>query len=280
MLPYNRINFRYMEDSSKGFNQGPVGSLERGLAILKVFNAQRHELGMTEIASEIGLGLSTVHRLLNSLVQLGYLVRDPVSKRFRPSLQVLQLGFAALEGLELRQVALPVLRTLSESLNGNVNCGVLDGPEVVYVIRLARAQLITTTFYEGSRLSAHCGSMGKCLLAYLPQQTRQEIFSRIHFVAHTPYTITDPEQLELECQKIRIQGFATLDQELAIGHRGVAAPVFNASGEAIAAINVALPASTVTPQELVESWAGRLIQTANQITLAMGGRLPSAKTYS
>lgn len=266
-----------MEANLHSEASGPSGSLERGLAILKAFTAQRRELALTDIASEVGLSLSTAHRLVNALVQLGYLVRDPGTKRYRPSLQVLHLGFAALEGTELRQVALPILRNLSETLGATVNCGVLDGPEVIYLIRLAKEQIVTMKLYEGARLSAHCGSMGKCLLAYLPDKTRKEIMRRIKFVTYTPYTITTPEGLEVECKQIRERGFAIVDQELAISARGAAAPVFNASGEVIAAINVALLASTVSPEELLEIWAPKLVAAANQITAAMGGRHPNGK---
>jgi len=253
---------------------GPTGSLERGLAILKSFTALRRELALTDIAAEVGLSLSTAHRLVNTLMQLGFLVRDPATKRYRPGLQVLHLGFAALEGFALRQVALPILRRLSDSLQATVNCGVLDGPEVIYVIRLARDQIVTTMLTEGSRLSVHCGSMGKCLLAYLPDAERRDTIARVNFVAYTPFTITSPELLEAECQKIRAQGYAIVDQELAIGHRGVAAPVFGSSGQVIAAVNVALPASAVTSEELAGDWAPQLIAAATEVSRSVGVQAP------
>ena len=249
-------------------------SLERGLAILSAFRSGRPLIGVSELGREIGLSRSTTHRYVATLARLGYLQQDAATRRYRLGPRVLDLGFSAINSMELREVAAPYLRRLSDETGFTVNLGILDGTDVVYVERCRSSQRrqpeIDLDLHVGSRLPAYCTSLGKVLLAFLPPAEQAEAVAAIELVRRGPHTITSRSALTAELERVRANGFATNNEELAYGLRSIAAPVPCREGGAVAAINLAVHSSMVSLEELAARLLGPLQATAAAIAANLG----------
>jgi IclR family pca regulon transcriptional regulator len=251
-------------------------SLERGLAILSAFRSGRPILGVTELAREVGLSRSTAHRYVSTLATLGYLRQDAETRKYRLGPRVFDLGFAALNSMELREVAAPHLRELSDQTGYTVNMAVLDGLDIVYVERCRSARAgqreIDLNLHVGSRLPAYCTSLGKVLLAYLPDDERAAALARVDFARRGPNTLLSEEALGAELQHVREDGFAINNEELAYGLRSIAAPVFAHDGRAVAGINLAVHRTMVSMEELVADLSSQLRRAADAISAQLGYR--------
>lgn len=259
-----------------GRDGGTSQSLARGLAILASFRSGRPLVGVSELAREVGLTRSTTHRYVATLAELGYLQQDPETRKYRLGPRVLDLGFSALNSMELREVAAPHLRRLSDETGYTVNMAILDGLDIVYVerCRSARAgqRAIDLDLHVGSRLPAYCTSLGKVLLAYLPEKEREAALDRIDFARRGPNTIVSRAALLAELARVRDAGFAINDEELAPGLRSIAAPVLAHDGAAVAAINLAVHRTMVSLEELVARLSSTLRRTAAAISAQLGHR--------
>jgi IclR family transcriptional regulator, pca regulon regulatory protein len=251
-------------------------SLERGLAILSAFRSGRPTLGVSELGRDIGLSRSTTHRYVATLTALGYLQQDARTKKYRLGPRVLDLGFSAINSMELREVAAPHLRQLSDETGYTVNMAILDGLDIVYVERCRSARAgqrdIDLNLHVGARLPAYCTSLGKVLLAYLPPDQRADAVSRIEFARRGPNTLTSRTSFKAELERVRENGFAINNEELAYGLRSIAAPVLSHDGAAAAAINLAVHSSMVSIEDLVARLSPVLRQAAAEISAHLGYR--------
>jgi IclR family pca regulon transcriptional regulator len=259
---------------------GTSQSLERGLAILSAFDSERPLIGVSELSRELSLSRSTAHRYIATLAQLGYLQQDPDSKRYRLGPKVLDLGFSAINSMDIREISAPHLRRLSDETGHTVNLAILDGIDVVYIERCRTAQPgqreIDLNLHVGARLPAYCTAMGKAILAFVPEDRREELIARIDFVVRGPNTITDADAFRVELARIRAAGIAVNDEELAYGLRSIAAPIQAHSGEVLAALNLAIHRTMGSMDELIARFGPAVKKTANEISLGMGHRLVPA----
>ncbi len=246
-----------------------IESLLRGLQVLSLFNRDTNALSLTEIKDAAGLNKTTAFRIISTLESVGYLERDPETKKYRPGLKVLQLGFTAIASLGFRQVARPYLRQLSLDVNETVSLSVLDGMDVVYVDRVRKQQIVGVVLGIGSRIPAHCGSMGKVMWSHLPPD---ELTRRLDqtLAPCTLHSITDRAAFEEELAQVRQQGYALNNEELEIGLRAVAAPIWDHTNHVVAAINVTGSVRTISRQRMVEELAPKVRETAVQISQALG----------
>jgi IclR family pca regulon transcriptional regulator len=251
-------------------------SLERGLAILSAFRSGRPLLGVSELGREIGLGRSTTHRYVATLTALGYLQQDPATRKYRLGPRVLDLGFSAINSMELRELAAPHLQQLSDETGFTVNMAVLDGVDIVYVERCRSSRAgqreIDLNLHVGSRMPAYCTSMGKVLLAYLDADERDELLERSRLVQRGPNTLTTRKSLRAELERVQREGFAINNEELAYGLRSIAAPVRQHDGAVAAAVNHAVHSSMLSLQELVARLTPALLETASEISARAGYR--------
>jgi IclR family pca regulon transcriptional regulator len=251
-------------------------SLERGLAILSSFRSDRPLLGVSELSRQIGLTRSTTHRYVATLAKLGYLQQDGPTKKYRLGPRVLDLGFSAIHSMELREISAPHLQLLSDETGYTVNMAVLDGTDIVYVERcrsaLAGQRAIDLNLHVGSRLPAYCTSMGKVLLAFLPAEERKAVLDDTRLQQRGPNTLTARAALEGELERVRANGLAINNEELAYGLRSIAAPVFTQGGEIAAAINLAVHSSMVSMEKLVAGLSPALVRTAARISEHVGHR--------
>lgn len=250
-------------------------SLERGLAILGCFKPERPVLGIADIARDLGMSRSTTHRYVITLVALGFLEQG-VLRKYRLALRVTDLGMSALNSTGLREHARPYLEELRQRTSYTSNIAVLDGPEILYVDRarsFRRSQhKIDLNLRPGSRLPAYCTSMGKVLIAYLPDAERQDLISTTTFAKRGPNTITSKKAMFAELEHIREEGMAVNDEELTKGLISIAAPARSESDEVIAAINMVAHTDMINLENLIDQLGPHLVTTADNISARLGYR--------
>jgi IclR family transcriptional regulator, pca regulon regulatory protein len=247
-----------------------IESLERGLSVLSLFSNDTSELTLTEISRSADINMTTSLRIASTLESAGYLRRDPETKRYRPSLKVLQLGFSALRSMDIRQSARPYLERLSKETGETVSLGVLDGLEIVYVDRIRNRQIVGVVLGMGSRLPAQCTSMGKAMLAYLPGDQLKARLNGAVLEACTGNTIVEIDSFEADLMKVRRRGYAINNQELAVGLRAVAAPIWGEHGQVVAAINISGSTETISRSSLRQELVPLLSKTAAEVSQSLG----------
>jgi IclR family pca regulon transcriptional regulator len=245
-----------------------VQSLERGLAIIRVFSAETPSLTVTEIAARTGLTRAAARRFLLTLIELGYVVTD--GRYFELTPRVLELGYSYLSALSFPEVALPHLERLVGEVHEASEGSVLDGGDVVYVVRVPGPALMTISVNVGARMPAYATAMGRVLLAGLPDDALERYLANVQMPALQPRTITDVAALEASILRTREDGYALVDQELEEGLVAIAAPVRDRSGRVVAAINLSSHVgrhSAADMRDLVPA----LQRTAAQIQTGLSG---------
>ncbi|HXP92812.1 MAG TPA: IclR family transcriptional regulator [Candidatus Binatia bacterium] len=251
--------------------KSPIGTLARGLHVVSCIAAAGTSVGLTELAQAARLDKTTTYRLSTKLVELGYLEQD-ADGRFRLGLHILDLGFAYLASLDIRERALPEMRRLREELDGTISLCLLDGADIVYVERFAPKRLqASLPVGVGARLPAYCTAMGKALLAELSAAERDRLLRGAKLKKFTPQTVTDRAALLHELDESRARGFAISDNEMVVGLRAAGAAIKDRDGAPIAALSVAISADRITAAELVREIGPRVRKAA----LLIGSRTPS-----
>lgn len=246
-----------------------VQSLERGLAVIRAFSATRPRMTLAEVARQTGMTRATARRFLITLEALGYVSSDGRAFFLRP--RVLQLGYAYLSSFTVAEVAQDHLEELADQLHESCSASVLDGEDIVYIARSSTNRIMTIGLSVGTRLPAHCTSMGRVLLAGLPAADLDRYLQGASLHARTARTITDPHRLRAEIDVVRSQGWALLDQELEEGVRSVAVPVRDAGGQVVAAINTSAHATRVTLDTLRTAFLPALRTCGEQIEADLAG---------
>jgi IclR family transcriptional regulator, pca regulon regulatory protein len=254
---------------SRGVPADFVQSLERGLAVIQSFDAEHPQLTLSEVAARRGLTRATARRLLLTLADLGYVSAN--GRHFSLTPRVLDIGYAYLSSLNVQQIAQPYLEALSERVHESVSVTVLDGADIVYVARVPTKRIMTISLGLGSRLPAYCTSMGRVLLAELgADELRQTLPAELE--RHTEHTIGSVDELAVVLKQVRVQGWALVDQELEIGLRSVAAPLRDASGRAVAAMNISTQVARTTVEQIHDDLIPDLLATAARISEALAKR--------
>jgi len=217
-----------------------VQSLDRGLAVIRAFGAERPSLTLSEVARQTGLSRAAARRFLHTLVELGYVGSDGREFHLRPRL--LELGYAYLSGLSLPEIAQPHLQRLSDETGESSSVAVLDEDEIVYVARVAVPRIMSVSIAVGSRLPAFATSLGRAIVASRPSEFRDEFLRRAELRPLTSHTIIDRAVLSDELERVAAQGWSLVDQEFQEGSRSIAAPIRDYTGAVVAAVNVAAPA--------------------------------------
>lgn len=240
-----------------------MGGLAKGLAVIETFTSERPRLSIAEAALAAGLDRATTRRCLLTLAHEGYADYD--GKFFTLTPRVLRLGVGSLAAMPLPRLVQPLLDSLSEMIGASTSVSILDGAEIVYVARAAQRKVMSIGLMPGSRLPAYCTSMGRVMLAALPVERRRAILGDATLPARTPFTLTDPVAIHAELERVHAQGFAAIDQEVEIGLRSVAVPLFNMHGRVVAAINVGVPATQPSIDDVVQSYLPALLNTQAEL---------------
>jgi len=240
-----------------------VQSLERGLAVIRAFGAEEPELTLSDVARRTGLTRAAARRFLLTLTDLGYVRTD--GKQFALTPRVLDLGYAFLSSLTLPEVAEPHLERLAAELRESSSVSVLDGDDIVYVGRVPTSRIMRVAINVGTRFPAYATSMGRVLLAGLPDDLRRAYLERAEIKPLTARAIDNAADLAAELDRVHGQGWALVDQELEEGLRSIAAPIHDAGGRTIAAVNVSAHASRVSAEEIKRTLLPPLLAAAQRI---------------
>ena len=247
-----------------------INSVAKAFQILEAFSGQVDRLTLTDLARLSGLKKATARRFALTLCDLGYLRQD-AGRRFALTPKVLDLGEHFLQSLSLPDVAQPFLTDLATRTHESVNLAVRDGTDVLYVNRIAAAQrILTVNLHVGSRLPLHATSLGKALLMDLDRKEILEVLGSPPWPAHTGATRTGPDQLLADLQEANKLGCAFADGELEAGLRSIAAPVRDATGAIVAAVNISTHSLQVPLDQLLGPMRQRILETAAAVSEALG----------
>jgi IclR family pca regulon transcriptional regulator len=240
-----------------------IGGFAKGLKIIEAFGEAQPRLSIAEAAKETGLDRATARRCLLTLAQLGYADYD--GKYFSLTPRILRLGYAYLSATPLPHIVQPFLDRLSEEVGQSASVSVLDGTDIVYVARASQKRVMSINLMPGSRLPAYCASMGRVLLAALPETEARALIEAAPRQAFTPRTKTEIAELMTELQWVREKGHAVIDQELELGLCSIAVPLFGVKGRVVAALNIGAPAAHVPAAEMAERYLSVMQGVAGQL---------------
>lgn len=258
---------RRREGESVG-EQQTVQVLDRALDILEALARARDHVGVSELAQRTSMSKSTVHRILSTLVERGY-AEKTLEGRYTIGPKMFDTLSYHINSLELTTEAKPYLAALKRALSLAAHLGVLDGSFVSYIEKEAPRWEEERYTEVGSRSPAYCSSMGKCLLACLSRVELEEVLYGYEFKPFTPNTFTGKSEFAKYLHQVRKQGWAMDNEEYELGHRCIAAPVFNYRGDAIAALGVSGTAESIS-DDRVEDIARQVVLAAGRLSARMG----------
>jgi len=247
-----------------------VQSLERGLAVIRAFDHDHPELTLSEVAAVTGVTRAVARRFLLTLAELGYVRSD--GRFFSLTAKVLELGYAYLSSLSLPEVAEPHLEALVGEVNESSSVSVLDGHDVVYVARVPVSRIMTVSISVGTRFPAYATSMGRVLLAGLPEPDLMAYLSSVRLERLTARTVSSVAALRGEIARVRSQGWALVNQELEEGLRALAVPIRDRTGKVVAALNVSAHASRTSLEAMRRDLLPPLLKAAARVEADLPAR--------
>jgi IclR family acetate operon transcriptional repressor len=246
-----------------------IGSVQRAIDILNLFNSQSPELGMTEIAHALKLHKSTTASLVYTLEANGLLAQNPHTRKFHLGLKLIERAFMMLDQVEVRKIAYPHLQVLRDEWNETVNLAILDGADVVYVERMLGTKTLGMRSEVGRRAPAHSTALGKAMLAFLPEKQIEKYLREYGLPRVTFKTITVRKKFWAELAKTRKCGYAIDDEENEVGGRCIGVPVFDYTGQVVAAVSISAPTARL-PMSDVPQAAALVVKTAQAISRELG----------
>ena len=245
-----------------------VQSFARGLEVIRTFNAQAPQQTLSEVAQRSGLTRAGARRILLTLHALGYVQTD--GKLYQLTPRILDLGFAYLSSMPIWNLAGPVMEALVGQVKESCSAAVLDATDIVYVLRVPTHKIMSITLGVGSRLPAYCTSMGRVLLADLPEDELMARLKASNRQAHTRHTVTDIDALAARVAQARRQGWCIVNQELEEGLISIAAPLTNRLGQTVAALNISGQANRTSAELMQHTLLPPLLRAAQTISRLMG----------
>jgi len=219
----------------------PVKVLDKSLSILEVLLKKNSLMSITEISNKLGMYPSTVHRILNTLKNRGYVEQDSQNQKYQLGLKLIELGMAKFYKIDLVEEATPFLKELVSKCNEIVHLGILEQGEVLYLAKEEPNQTIRMVSKIGKRVPVYSTSLGKILLAYLSKNNLKAITDKIKYISFTKNTINSTDKLEKELIKVKKQGFALDVEENEKDVCCIAVPIRNYQGKVVAAISISSP---------------------------------------
>lgn len=244
------------------FNQ----SLEKGLAVLRAFNAQRPTMTLQEVAASTQMSKSSAQRMVHTLEQLGYVRKHPKTRRYQLTPRVMQIGFNYLAANALIDMATPFLSELALRTGETCNLTEPDGTDMTYVARFVSAKFVPIHMPIGSRIPMYCTASGRAFLSALPDNDARQLLLQSQRIAHTEHTKTDLEEIMGLVHVARRQGYAINREEIYLGDMNVAAAVIGAQGIPMGAVHVVAPTSRWSMAEAELRLAPAALECARAIS--------------
>ncbi len=241
-----------------------VQSFARGLEVIRSFSAEAPRQTLTQVAARTGLTRAGARRILLTLQALGYVESD--GRLFALTPRILDLGFAYLSSMPMWNVAEPVMEALVEQVKESCSAGVLEGTDIVYVLRVSTRKIMRNSLGIGSRLPAYCTALGRMQLAGLPDDEVLRLLNASTLEARTRHTLVDIEALLAKVQQARRQGWCLVNQELEEGLVSIAAPVINRTGRTVAALNISGQVNRTPPRQMQETMLPALREAAREVS--------------
>ncbi len=249
-----------------------VQSFARGLEVIRSFSADAPRQTLTEVAGRSGLTRAGARRILLTLETLGYVRTD--GKHFSLTPRILDLGFAYLSSMPIWNLAEPVMESLVAEIKESCSAAVLDGTDIVYVLRVPTHKIMSISLGVGSRLPAYCTSMGRMLLAGLPEAELMQCLRNSDRTARTRHTVTDMKELVAKVAQVRKQGWSLVNQELEEGLVSMAAPITNRAGQTVAALNISGQANRTSAKTMQDTMLPHLRAAAQAISRLLSVHRP------
>lgn len=247
-------------------------SLQKALKILETMaNLENQKVGITELSRYLNLPKSSIYEILSTFKRFRFVEQDEENKKYRLGLRLLELGNIVQSQLDIRKIAFPYLRKLNRETNETAYLVVLAEKRIVYVDCVESTARLRVHPLFGERVPLHCTSLGKAIMAFLPEDEIDRIIEEDGLVRFTPNTITDPHLLKKELKLIRERGYAIDNMEHEEGIRCVGAPIRNCRGEVFAAISLSGPSQRLS-FERIRKMAPLVMQAAKEISVKMGYR--------
>lgn len=242
-------------------------SFLKGLTLLEIMAKRDRDAGVTELAEQLGIGKSNVHRLLQALVFHGFVRRLDATGRYELTTKMWELGTRAFRRLDIRREAAPFMGVLAEETQETVHLSILDGVEVLYVDKIDSSQPVRAYTTVGGRAPAACVATGKAMLAWADEAVLSDAVGQLH--PYTAKSITSADELHRQLQQVRANGYAVNTGEWREQVVGVAAPIRDATGSVVGALGISGPAARIT-EDVMQRVAPRLVELANSISARFG----------
>lgn len=249
-----------------------VRSVEKAFRVLEAFDQMHQSLSLAQVAQVVGLDKSAAQRFTHTLVKLGYLRKDPDTKRFELTLKALDLAGHFISANEVVGRAMPYLLHLSRTTEETVNLTLPDDTEIVFAARFMSRHMLGTDVVVGTRMPAFCTAPGRAMLSRLPKDEAMAILARSTLRAFTAHTIFQPDALEHTLDRAREVGYATAWDEFFPGDLSVASAILDRAGRPVAAVNIGVSRARFTPERAEEILAPLVVAAAGSISQA----IPSA----
>jgi IclR family transcriptional regulator, KDG regulon repressor len=258
-----------MGQFEKNIQKADTGVLAHICEILDCFSQEHVELGVREIARLSGISTSTTGRLLLALKERGILQQNPEMKTYSLGIRLLNWSGVYLASLDIRAISMPIMTELLRLTQETISLYILDGTDRVCVERLESPQSVRIVARLGLRLPLYAGSAGKVILAFLPEEKRENIITSVPLQPFTRHTIADSQVLREELEKIRKRGFAYSHGEWIQDASGVAAPIYGPDRIVIGALTISGPSQRFT-RDVIEKYGREAVPAASEISRLLG----------
>ena len=240
-------------------------SLARGLIVIQAFTQQSPQMTISQLSVKTGLSRAAVRRCLYTLTKLGFAGAEDGSRYgLRPRMLTLSHSYTA--SSTLSTAAQPILERMSSGLRESFSVATLDGEDIVYIARTTVDRvMVAVDLHIGSRLPAYCTSMGRVLLAYLSPEKLEQYLAKVELIPRTTRTITTVDKLRIALRNVRRTGYALVDQELEVGLRSLAVPVYAPSGRVVATLNLSGHAPRMPVYDMQTRFLPHLRNAANEL---------------
>jgi DNA-binding IclR family transcriptional regulator len=255
-------------ETDKNVKKQLINSLTRGLIMLEAI-LEKGTIGITEASTYLGVNKSSAYRILSTLEAKGYVKQDPVTLKYKLDIIYIKYAESVLEDLKIRDIAKPYLVELCNKTRETAHLCTLFQNKALFIEQEKSSEIISVNTHIGLSEDVHCSAVGKVLVAFLPDDKRDNIISSMVMKPYTRRTITNPDALRFELKKVLENGFAIDDEEMSSGVRCIAAPIMNHKGEVIAAIGISGTVYRIRVDNLQE-YISTVVEVASKISQSLG----------
>lgn len=245
-----------------------IASLEKGIKILELL-AEHGELSVTETARLMNTNRAGSHRFISTLKDLGYVEKNNSNNKYQPTLKTMTLAMKVANRFEIRRMAKPYMHKLSMLYKETINLGLLKNSEIIHLDKIDSLEVLRMDSALGDKAPAYCTGLGKSILAFLPEHELEHYLETVEFQPLAPNTITDKKDFLKELSRVRQNRYAVDDEEMTIGLRCIAAPIFDHNRYPAYSISISGPSMRLT-HRAVEEIKTDIVKTCDQLSKTMG----------